>query len=67
MEIKIAWPDSHKNRQHSTHTKREALAPLKADLRWLQKRINAASDAVTLRYIADIKAKIAAVERRRRP
>jgi hypothetical protein len=67
MEIEVAWPGSRKNRQHDAHTKREALAPLKADLRWLQKRINAASDPVTLRYIADIKARIAAVERRGRP
>jgi len=66
MEVKIAWPDSRKNRQHRTH-KRQALAPLKADLKWLRKRINAASDPVTLKYIADIKARIAAVEWRRRP
>lgn len=67
MDIKIIWPDSREDRQRRTHTKREALAPLKADLRWLRKRINAASDPVTLRYIADINARIAAVERRRRP
>jgi hypothetical protein len=67
MDIKIIWPSSREHRRHRTQAKREALAPLKADLRWLRKRINAASDPVTLRCIADIKAKIAAVERGRRP
>jgi hypothetical protein len=67
MNIKIIWPDSRKNRQHRTHAKREALAPLKADLRGLRKRINAASDPITQKYIANIKSRIAAVERRGRP
>jgi tRNA(Glu) U13 pseudouridine synthase TruD len=71
MEIKATWPGSREEKQlraaDRTCSKREALAPLKADLRWLRKHINAASDPITQKYIADTKAKIAAVERGRRP
>ena len=42
---------------------RAQLAPLKRDLAWLRTRLNAGTDPLVQRYIAEVKAKIEAIRK----
>ena len=52
-----------KKRPTRAHDRAQRLAPLRRDLAWLYSRLNAATDPLVRQYIAEIKAKIEAIQK----